>query len=203
MRFRAVWFVILVRSRFPRGRCMKLIIQSHVRCSLLLIVLLPGEPAMGRIAVGHYAWLSLRQQTILNPVIDGELEEWQSRPAILLDEPGQVFFSPQPWREEDISGRFWLEFGPDELVLAASVQDDDPLFNRVSRVRCGRRIRLSFSWACAARPLRGVIKPGCEYQIGIAPTTRSRQPGRSVVSRGSSFVRSTDRSETHVNGVRL
>jgi hypothetical protein len=120
--------------------------------------------------------LSLRQQTILNPVIDGELEEWQSRPAILLDEPGQVFFSPQPWREEDISGRFWLEFGPDELVLAASVQDDDPLFNRVSPGEMWQADSVEFFLGVCGPTLRGVIKPGCEYQIGIAPTTRSRQP---------------------------
>lgn len=110
------------------------------------------------------------------PKVDGELSEWEGKPAIRLGEEEQLVRVHGGWSTDDLSARVWAHFTEDAVYIAADITDDDPMRNDKEPVSMWQGDALELYLGLGGPSARTVLDKTQDFQIGIAPDSSLGKP---------------------------
>lgn len=110
------------------------------------------------------------------PTVDGDLSEWDGKPAIRLGDEEQLLRVHGGWSRENSSARVWAHFTRDAVYIGANITDDDPMRNDREPVSLWQGDALELYLGLGGPSARTVLDKSQDFQIGIAPNSSLGRP---------------------------
>ncbi len=153
------------------------------------VVGIPVPPSVHEAATSSFEWLLRFGPVEARPVrgipvfvggpepnVDGKLDEWAGDTAMEINGRTQISRNVGLWSPRDASARVKVRLTPEHLCVAADVTDDDPMVNANPPVQMWKGDALEIYFGSGGPTGRTVIDKSREFQIGIAPVTKTTGP---------------------------
>ncbi len=104
------------------------------------------------------------------PIIDGEIDEWEKVPPISINKSEMITRGKEGWTEKNASADIKMQFSKDKVFFAGRVYDNDPVINKNKAVEIWKGDSFELYLGFSGPAKRTVINKKYEFQIGLAPT---------------------------------